>query len=111
MTLLEYATHLEKSTRPGDAAVARYIRTHEARLLGWVRDFSNGMSRADREELLQVALLACVEAVRAPDADTALNEVKNAMQRHARHEASWRARRVASKTDDNSAPNGAKRGA
>lgn len=94
MTLNEYADALEKSAAPGDAVVARYIRAHEARLKGWVRDFTLGMNRADREELMQVALLACVEACRAPDAETALKSIHNAMQRSARHAASWKKRKV-----------------
>lgn len=94
MTLNEFAKQLEKSSKPGDAAVARYIRTHEVRLGTWVRRLSKGMSASDREELMSAALLACVEAVRAPDAETALKNVRNAMQRTARHASAWKARRV-----------------
>jgi hypothetical protein len=101
MTLSEYAAALEKSRKPGDAAVARYIRTHEARLAGWLKDFTNGMSRADREELTQVCLLAVVEAVRAPDAETALRNVRNAMERASYNRAAWNARRSAALETEN----------
>jgi DNA-directed RNA polymerase specialized sigma subunit len=98
LKLLEYAAALEVSRRPGDAAVARYIRTHEAKLKGWVRDFSKGRSKEDREELMQIALLACVEAVRSPDPETAMKNIHNTMQRHSRHAAAWESRRAAALT-------------
>jgi transposase-like protein len=101
MTLLEYADALEKSRKPGDVVVARYIRTHEARLFGWIRQFTNGMNRADRDELLQVAVLACVEAVRAPDAETAITSVRNAMDRHAHQAQQWKLRRIDKEAEEN----------
>lgn len=101
-TFSEYAEQLEKSPRPGDAAVGRYIRTHKERLELLLKGFfgRRGFSAADREELMQVALLGCVEAVHAPDADTAIKNIHNSMQRHSRHAAAWNARRAYSTNEE-----------
>lgn len=99
MTLIEYAAALEKSRKPGDAAVARYIRAHQVRLSYWLGRYSQRMNREDREEMLQIALLACVEATRSPDAETALKNVRNAIERHAYDAYAWHNRRAPQSTD------------
>lgn len=101
MTLSEYAAAMERSRRPGDAAVARYIRQNEAKLRGWIEDGlprrggGRGNVKAQmREELTQVALLAVVEVVRGTgDAEAALRSIGNAIQNQANRDAAWCARR------------------
>lgn len=105
MTLAEYATELEKSRKPGDLAVARYIRAHETRLSLWVNEYSVRMNKADKEDLMQVALLACHEVVTAPDADAAILNVRNAMSRMARAGAAWNTRKAYSVSGTDESPN------
>ena len=101
MNLIEYAAALEKSSKPGDAVVARYIRAHEARIKGWLADAGRGLSRADREELTQIAMLAVVQAITAPDADAALARVHADIQRHVDRTNAWNSRRAPLPTEDN----------
>lgn len=91
MTLIEYAARMEKSSKAHDLAIAKYIRTHIHRLNDLVNRFAK--TRADRDELMQVALLACCERALTDDPEVALKNIHNAMQRYARHEASWRIRK------------------
>jgi hypothetical protein len=98
VTLTEYADAIEKSGRKGDQLVARYIRSHRARIEGWLQDsmrtLGSKATKADREDLTQVALLAITQVVQQPDADTALNEVKNAMQNSSNRQKAWNGRKV-----------------
>lgn len=96
LLLTEYAEALERSKRPPDAAAAKYIRANMGLLIRLWKKFANGLNTADREELMQVTVLACVAATRAPDAETALKSIHNEMQNLKRHAASWRDRKVAS---------------
>jgi len=93
LTLTEYAAALEKSRRPGDAAIARYIRTHKQRIECWLLDAGFRLSRSDREDLTQVAMLAIAQVVSAPDADTALNRVQNAIHNESRQKLAWNSRK------------------
>jgi hypothetical protein len=100
VTLREYADALEKSRKPGDVAVGQYIRKHEVRLRGWVKDFRNGALGSEHEEILAACLLACVEAVQETDADAALKSVHNAMQRASRRAKVWQKRKVPFREED-----------
>jgi len=95
-TLSEYRAHLEKSKKPSDQCVARYIREHEKKLRLWLFDYMNGAQ--SRGDLLQETLLACVEASRNPDGERALKDVRNAMQRHSRRGKAWNKRHVPEET-------------
>jgi hypothetical protein len=100
--LVEYAEQMEKSGRKSDAVIARYIRTHEGRLEALLSQVmrqrggrgSKRLTKEDRDEMVQVLLLGCVEAVTAPDSDTALRNIHNVMQRHARGAVAWNTRRA-----------------
>lgn len=94
MTLRDYASALEKSRKPADRAVARFIREHERRLNFWLRRFSQRLPREDRDELQQVALLAVVQAVTgAEGAEVALENIIRSMHRESDRSAAWNARR------------------
>lgn len=100
MTFIEYAAALEQDRRnPESVAMARFIRSHEARLGAYLSDamrlLPNGnRKKEDREELTQVALLGVLQAVRGHDHETALVNVKNALSRAGREAAAWKVRGV-----------------
>ena len=88
LSLSEYADLLERSRNPNDRAVAKYIREHQARLVRWVREYANG----SKEDAVQTAMLACVEAVQ--NGGAALKEVRNALERRAYGEKTWQRRKM-----------------
>lgn len=107
MTLMEYAAALGRSRKPGDAEVSAFILSNRAKLRGWLSQFSLGMNRDERDELLQACLLAIVEVVRGLRPETGrknkaresaeapgLKDVRNAIERHSEQNASWKARRT-----------------
>jgi hypothetical protein len=83
----ETAKTLAQSTDPKERALAEYLRTHDARLRCLLADAmhsSNGTIAHDKEELEQVALLACWQLFLTDDAEVALSGVKNQLQNHHR---------------------------
>jgi hypothetical protein len=50
---------------PEDLAAARYIRLHHEALRGLLKNAGKGLSRAQKEELEQVAMMGVILAVRA----------------------------------------------
>ncbi len=94
-SLSEYAAALEASGRPGDRAIASYIRSHEVRLKGWIAEAGRGLGREDRAELVQVALLAVAEVVAGAETpEEALSHIHEAVRREGRRSAAWNARRT-----------------
>lgn len=79
----EAARSLAKSTDPKERALAEYLRTHDARLRCLLADAmhaANGTIAHDKEELEQVALLACWQLFLTDDPEVALRGVQNALR-------------------------------
>jgi hypothetical protein len=94
MKITEYAVAMEKSGRPGDLAVARFLRENERKLRRYLRRAGNGLDKEDRDELAQVAMLAVVQAVHGTeDVGQALRAVDAALAREKRAAVGWRDRK------------------
>jgi hypothetical protein len=83
----EAAKKLADSKDPKERALAEYLRTHDARLRSLLADAAwaaRGTAADDRDELEQVALLACWQLFLTDDPEVALRAVDAALHRHDR---------------------------
>jgi hypothetical protein len=101
MRLVEYVVALERSSKAEDQAVAAYIVKHRRLISGWLAKGSKGLGPADREQLTQTAMMACVEATRSNDPRLALAGVRTAIAREVAATLSWNTRRTTLTNEEN----------